>query len=415
MKKSTIKLISIIILILLIIGTGVGVIGYFSDGFKNWDKFNFFKKPPATEETQSVGGSVLKPIMSNGVAFDCKRLTTPPENTDSAYTLTATITPDILENSTIIWSVKFSNLSSAWANGKEISDYLTLDKTVTNSGEQVIVICKQDFGEQILITASAEADATKKALCTVDYRKRIKDISYAFSYGGESVENVAADEDGVYRVDYTNINKNYTIVPTPIYSNYTIDVNYSGVTTGKFNDTFGFGSSVELKDIILSSGAFQYNEPDLSEDALKFIGVIDTVDLSNQNSLSKLSYALTNLYPPIPEAEKQHPKVVLVYQALQEISNNIPNWQNIIVKLREDLKNYQPKSFFSFMNVDVQSFENFLQNSYACNKANKGVVEYVTKYSSGDFVFEFKLSLGFTKSSLQSFTNIDLDTGEIII
>ena len=68
-----------LILILLIIGTGVGVIGYFSDGFKNWDKFNFFKKPPATEETQSVGGSVLKPIMSNGVAFDCKRLTTPPE------------------------------------------------------------------------------------------------------------------------------------------------------------------------------------------------------------------------------------------------------------------------------------------------------------------------------------------------
>lgn len=424
MKKSTIKIISITIVILLILCAVLGVVGYYSDGFKNWDKFNpFNKKPPATEEMQSVGGSVLKPIISNGVAFDCKRLTT-PINADSAYTLTAKFTANILENPTIIWSVKFSNLSSAWANGKEISDYLTLDKTITNSGEQVTVICKQDFGEQILITASAEADSTKKALCTVDYRKRIKSIDYKFKYDNQEIDNVTADEDGVYRVDYTNVNKAYSVVPIPIYSNYTIDENYSSIVNGKFTDIFGIGENVNLNDFTFAGGVFNFVEPELSENGEKYLDYINKVyNATSFSDFTRYNNSASNYYNNLSAEEKIHSKIINAknafdegYKAVGTEDITISNYRNFIEKFNEIIDSYiAPVETCLFMNIDVKTFNNFLEKAYACNKANKGVVEYVIKYSSSDFVFEFKLSLGFTKSSLQSFTNIDLDTGEIII
>lgn len=427
MSKSKIKIIAIILALLLIAGTALGVIGYYSSGFKTWDKFNpksWFNKDPIITETQSVGGSVLKPITSNGVAFECKRLATPINDADSAYTLTAKFTANIFENPTIIWSVKFSNLSSTWANGKEISDYLTIDKTITNSGEQVTVICKQDFGEQILITASAEADSTKKAMCTVDYRKRIKSIDYKFKYDNQEIDNVTADVDGVYRVNYTGEDKFYSVVPVPVYSNYTINEEYSSIVIGNFTDIFGLGENVNLKEITLASGVINNFDPELSENAEKYLDYIKKVyNATSFSDFTRYNNSANNYYNNLNDEEKSHSKIINAknaydegYKVLGTEEFSISNYNTFLNKFKEIIDSYTaPTQTCLFMNCDVKTLNNFLENAYACNQANEGVVEYAIKYSSGDFVFEFKLSLGFTKSSLQSFTNIDLDSGEIII
>jgi hypothetical protein len=418
MSKKGIKVISISVLVLLIIGAIVGVIGYFSDGFKKWDKFIPNNKQT---EIQSVGGSVLNPILSNGVTFACERLTA-PVNADSAYTLTATINPDVFDNKTIVWSARFNNLASSWANGKEISDYLTLDKATTNSGESVSLICHKDFGEQIIVTASTEADSSKKALCTVDYKKRIKDISYTFKYDNNDIQNVTPDEDGVYRIDYTNENKNYTIVPVPVYSNYTIDIIYSSIVSGKFISTFGFGQDVNFDNITLAGGAYTYVEPDVSEEnTLNFLDMVKSLDKYNKLTTGlKLDPLFTN-YLFVSDTEKNHPKVVLAYNGILNLRNLFKNncseeeYNNALSSLKNAINNYIPESYYSFMNVDVNSMEELFLKAYACNKAEKGIIEYSIIFSSGEFVKEFNFSLGFTKDSLQSFASIDLDTGEIII
>ncbi len=44
------------------------------------------------------------------------------------------------------------------------------------------------------------------------------------------------------------------------------------------------------------------------------------------------------------------------------------------------------------MNENITNLEDFLKNALACNNANKGVVDYVIKYSTGSVVYDFKIS-----------------------
>ena len=307
MSKSKIKAISILIVVFAILGVITGVIGYYSNGFKNWDKFkpnNWFNQPGNVEQPKDFeSGSILNVLTNNGVACASEKIAVSdysikgiPANADSAYELTATIQPSIAENKNINWTARWSNVSSVWSNNKSISDYLIFDKPTTQSGKKVIVTCLQDFGEQITITASAEADSTKKSLCSVDYVKKIKSIDFQFTYDNQEIDNVTADADGVYRLDYKAETKLYNVVATPVYSDYTIDVNYSSVVTGAFTDTFGFGNGVTLSKISMAAGiADPIVEPELSASALRFIRVAK--DLSNGptldftiNSLIKANY-----------------------------------------------------------------------------------------------------------------------------
>lgn len=424
MSKSKIKAISITILVVVIIGVIIGVIGYFSNGFKNWDNFkpkNWFNKPDNIEQSKEYeSGSILNVLTNNGVVFVSERIesTNIAENVDSAYELTATIQPNIAENKNICWSARWNNVNSEWANDKNISDYLIFDKSTTQSGNKVIVTCLKDFGEQIIITASAEADSTKKALCSVDYQKRIKSLSYVFNYGNEELSGIEIDNDGVYRLDLTNENKVYTIVPMPVYSDYTIDVNYSNIVTGNFTDTFGFGSDVELNNLSLSANITEPNkEPELSSEALKFIDGVKSIAY-NQN-MPLIVSNIKKSYENLSESDKFHSRVANAYQGLIICYNslgNLDNMQKAVVEKDNLINSYiTPISNAIFMNVEITSLNDFLQNALACNNENKGIIEYFIKYSSKGFVYDYTISLGFTSSSLQAIKDIEIDNGGIII
>ena len=98
---------------------------------------------------------------------------------ESAYTLTATITPDDASNKAVDWSVAFVNPSSAWATGKTVTDYVTV--TPTSDGALTAnVECKQAFGEQIVVTVVSRDNAEATATCTVDYAAKVVSLQMDF-------------------------------------------------------------------------------------------------------------------------------------------------------------------------------------------------------------------------------------------
>ena len=428
MRKSKTKFIATIILVVAILGVIAGVIGYYSNGFKNWDKFNpknWFKNPNQVEQSKFESGSILNVLTNNGVACASERIAVSDyaikgvsENADSAYELTATIQPGIAENKNINWTARWSNVSSAWANDKNISDYLIFNKPTTQSGNKVIITCLQDFGEQITITASAEADSTKKSLCSVDYVKKIKSVDFKFTYDNQELSGIMPDSDGVYRLDYKAETKLYNVVATPVYSDYTIDINYSSVVTGTFTDTFGFGNGVTLSKISLAGGiADPIVEPELRGVALDYVNQVKDVRCSF--NLQAHIWELEEVYNHLSEIDKKHSRVVHAYETLMLCQNLLDKgtFTGDIAKQKEEFFNsYIPPIFsYTFMNENITNLEDFLKNALACNNANKGVVDYVIKYSTGSVVYDFKISLGFTSQSLQAVTDVEIDNGEIII
>lgn len=101
---------------------------------------------------------------------------------ESAYTLTATITPSDAANKKVDWTVAFKNGSSTWASGKTVTDYVTV--TPTSDGSLTArVECKAAFGTQIVVTVTSRENRSASATCTADYQQRL--LGYGFWFGNE--------------------------------------------------------------------------------------------------------------------------------------------------------------------------------------------------------------------------------------
>ncbi len=434
MSKSKIKFIATILVVIVILGTATGLVGYFSNWFTNWDKFNpknWFNDQ--NEQVQDNSGSVLNLITNNGLSFVSDKIPYSKfsangiaETADSAYQLKAIIQPSIAENKNVSWSARWNNVSSDWSMDKDIADYITFDKPTTQSGESVVLTCLQDFGEQILITASAEADNTIKATCSVDYQKRIKSVNYAFKYDNNNLDNVTAEADGVYRFAYTAELKSYTIEPIPVYSAYTIDISYSSVITGKFTDTFGFGSDTTLNNLSFAGGLnVPVAEPVLSDNAVAYINYV--TNLREKETALEFTRALTTIqskYLKLSASDKSHSQVINANEAYNRGKSEYDNASDkstgmrlCVLNIQKHILTYKPKdTTCTYMEtIQISSLDTILQNALACNNENKGIIEFFVKYSSGDFVYDYKLVVGFTSQSLQAVRNLDIDNSEIII
>ena len=104
---------------------------------------------------------------------DYKKYGISPLATETAYTVTATVTGEGLtdEQKKVTWSeAAFKVPDSGWAEEKSVSDYVT---TKTNEN-QITVTCEKAFGAQIEITATSVYNSEKKASFTVDYKEKIE-------------------------------------------------------------------------------------------------------------------------------------------------------------------------------------------------------------------------------------------------
>ena len=173
-----------------ILGVGFGVGGY---GIA--DKIRDKQTAPKNQiEVTDNGGAVVNNAAENGVRLMSEKLSPVlyaangvSETAESAYTIAATVLPEDASNKNLTWELSFKNASSSWANGKNVTDYVT----VTSSGATnnvAILSCNEAFGEQILLKATSVADNTKSATVTIDYVKRLLSVDMALSNGTKLID-----------------------------------------------------------------------------------------------------------------------------------------------------------------------------------------------------------------------------------
>ena len=170
---------------------------------------------------ESVGSGVK--LMSTEIAHEDYAVNGISPMAESAYTLTATITPDNATNKAVDWSVAFVNPSSAWASGKTVTDYVTV--TPTSDGALTAnVECLQDFGEQIKVIVSSRDYPSAKAECMVDYRQRILSVKFNYSDSSDtSYSFTSADTSVVIQASVLKFDD-----VTVEYSDYTLADTFEG-------------------------------------------------------------------------------------------------------------------------------------------------------------------------------------------
>lgn len=201
------------VLLVLVIAAGVVGVGYMSDWFTDWTKFE--QEQPADEE--QGGEEELPPVvdengeeMASGVTYAMparmmytSAATTAADGTtvsSSPITLEVTITPDTATDKSVTWSVAFVNPSSEWATDKTVTDYVS----VSPSGLTCTVTCHQAFGEQIKITVTSGDNPEATDSCVVDYLKRIEDVTFTLSDGTsvKNMDDLESPNDGGNTSDY---------------------------------------------------------------------------------------------------------------------------------------------------------------------------------------------------------------------
>ena len=195
--------------------------------------------------TTENGGMIMGESEGNGVALTSSVIA--PEDyaangvsalAESAYTVTATITPSNAVDKTVDWSVSWVNAESEFATGKTVTDYVTV--TPESDGALTATVeCKQAFGEQIVLTVSSRVVSGVSATCNIDYSKRITLVNY--SYGSSDDLLKYSFEDPATSFEY--VGGNYTAFNnelgiTPIYSVYTIEDTFTYSYFVTFSESF---------------------------------------------------------------------------------------------------------------------------------------------------------------------------------
>lgn len=233
-KNIGVKALCSVLIVLLLATIGIAIP---SKGFTDWSKF---KKNPQVEQPDKPGAEqkpsgddvVIEQIEASGILLSAAIASADESGVTQRFT--ATITPSDATNQKVNWSVAFKNAGSEWANGKNISDYVTV--TPTSDGSLYAdVTCKAAFGEQIILTVTSRDNAEAKATATVDYRKKV--IACEIKLNG-------SDSDVV---DFSLAGTSYNITATPVMSVGTLGNEQSVSISGRRNAEWYNGVHPTLK------------------------------------------------------------------------------------------------------------------------------------------------------------------------
>lgn len=135
----------------------------------------------------------------------------------SAYTITAIITPSNADDKTVDWSVAWKDSNSTWAKGKTVTSYVTVTPT-SDGALTASVSCLAAFGEQIIVTVVPRGNTDISATCTLDYRQTITGVVSELShyiYNGS-----AADDTNRISTAATGGTKTVNLAPSTYASNF---------------------------------------------------------------------------------------------------------------------------------------------------------------------------------------------------
>ena len=213
-------IIAVVLAVVLVLVCGIGSSWFTNGDFSTW--FNSWGKgDEELEQGNEEGGAVIGEVEENGISLMSAKIASADYAeygvsplAETAYTLTATITPSDAFDKTVDWSIAFDIPSSTWASGKSVSDYVTVTPS-SNGSLTATVQCLQDFGEQIIVTVTSRNNSSAKATCTVDYVKRVESVGFIS----------AAENQGTY---YDVINVRSNVLGGLVYSS--LDISYSDFT-----------------------------------------------------------------------------------------------------------------------------------------------------------------------------------------
>lgn len=178
-----------------------GVCGGLLQHHYKWGEEPKVEEPGGEEkpgEDSSGGGEVSTEAgVSHGIRLAAVKLASSEyeaygvsAQAESAYTLTATITPSDAANKAVDWTIAFKNASSEWASGKTVTEYAT----VTPSADGALTAVVENvaaFGEQIVVKATSRDNAEAYATCTVEYLQRT--TGYTFNLDGKALSENGAE------------------------------------------------------------------------------------------------------------------------------------------------------------------------------------------------------------------------------
>lgn len=234
-KNIGVKALCSVLIVLLLATIGIAIP---SKGFTDWSKFKHNKpqveQPDKSGDEQKPGTDdvVIEQIEASGILLSAAVASADESGVTQRFT--ATITPSDATNQKVNWSVAFKNAGSEWANGKNISDYVTV--TPTSDGSlNADVTCKAAFGEQIILTVTSRDNAEAKATATVDYRKKVINCEIKLNGSDSDV------------VDFSLAGTSYNITATPVMSVGTLGNEQSVSISGRRNAEWYNGVHVSLK------------------------------------------------------------------------------------------------------------------------------------------------------------------------
>ena len=143
-------------------------------------------KPEEVPAQEEQGGAVITDGEKNGIAIKSMKIPVTDYAeygisplAETAYSLTATITPETAANKAVDWAVIFVDASSEWANGKTVTEYVTVTPTA-DGALTANVECLKEFGEQIKVTATSRDNTAVSANCLVDYAQKLSGVKATF-------------------------------------------------------------------------------------------------------------------------------------------------------------------------------------------------------------------------------------------
>ena len=225
-----------------ILGIGFGVYGKdTSQWFKPKQDASQGEEQPEQKPDESV---VIRSDDAVGMLLSYGEASVASDGS-TTQTITASIEPYDAGNQQVDWSVAFKDANSAWASGKNLSDYVTI-AAESDGSKTAIVTCKQAFGEQVIITCTARDNADIFATATIDYAKRIVDVEVKIKQEGT--------EGYLSALDIYASGKLTSFEYVPVYSSvYTVEDTFTESVQHKvaasFYDAAGVSGSAYTKSL----------------------------------------------------------------------------------------------------------------------------------------------------------------------
>ena len=262
------------------------------------------------EQTMTNGGMQIGAGTSNGIKLMSATLLSSEYETygvsataESAYTLTATVTPSYTTNPVVNWSVSWVDPSSSWASGKTATDYVT----VTPSGgynHTAVVSCNKAFGEQIKITATAESNSAAYADCIVDYSQKINGgylrvTSNPNSQGNFFICGLTSSEGEMLDTTYEYAGGTYIL---PTYTDYTLADTFTNTCTFEYSSEFISAVTAGTNSITSANYSFIQTSWDMTSEEMPYtvVKIVDSMshpDPSTQNAyILSYNYSKTYIY-----------------------------------------------------------------------------------------------------------------------